>query len=70
VTRALQNLMQVEVSRKEFFGLLGLVLLSVLGFEVILKLLTGKSVRTREMLREYGNSGSVYGGAKKGAGGI
>lgn len=39
----LQNLLHEEVSRKEFLGIAGLALLSVVGFGIILKLLTGKS---------------------------
>jgi hypothetical protein len=39
----LSNLMQKEVSRKEFLGLVGLAVLSLFGFDTIIKLLTSKS---------------------------
>lgn len=59
----LQNLMQKQVSRKEFMGILGLAAVSVLGFGYIIKILTGKSLDTRYSLNGY--EGSVYGGKDK-----
>jgi hypothetical protein len=59
----LQTLMQKEISRKEFLGIVGLAALSIFGFSHIVKLLTGKSLDTHHFLDGY--SGSVYGGRKK-----
>jgi hypothetical protein len=59
----LQTLLQKEVSRKEFLGIIGLAVLSILGFGHILKLLTGKSLDTHHSLDGYGDS--LYGGSKK-----
>jgi hypothetical protein len=38
------NLMQKEVSRKEFLGISGLAVASILGFGTVIKLTTGKSL--------------------------
>lgn len=59
----LQNLMQKQVSRKEFLSILGLAVLSLLGFGALVKLLTGKSLDTHEALRA-GYAASAYGGKK------
>jgi hypothetical protein len=58
----IQNLMQKEVSRKEFLGIAGLAVLSIFGFGTIVKLLTGKSVTGHQSAHDY--SASVYGGKK------
>ena len=58
----LQNLMQKEISRKEFLGVVGLAVLSIFGFSTIVKLLTGKSLDSSAVLHDY--SVSVYGGKK------
>lgn len=56
-----KTLLQKEVSRKEFLGLAGVAVVSVLGFGPLLKLLTGKSLHnTPEAQVGYGNSS--YGG--------
>lgn len=59
----LQGLLQKEVSRKEFLMIAGLALLSIIGFETVLKLLTGKSLDTHHLVNGYGST--VYGGTKK-----
>lgn len=59
----LQSLMQKELSRKEFLGIVGLGLLSILGFGTILKILTGKSLEHHDVLSGY--SASDYGGVRK-----
>jgi len=59
----LQGLLQKEVSRKEFLGIAGLVLLSVFGFGTIIKMLTGKSLDEHHVSDGYGRS--VYGGLSK-----
>jgi hypothetical protein len=56
----IQNLMHKEVSRKEFLGIGGLVLLSIFGFDTIIKLLTGKSLADHQSIHDYSTSG--YGG--------
>jgi hypothetical protein len=55
----LSGFVQKEVSRKEFLGLLGLATLSIFGFGVILKLVTGKSLDSHPVLHDY--SGAAYG---------
>ena len=42
MNKALQNLMQKEMTRKEFLAAIGLALASILGFSSVLRLLTGK----------------------------
>ncbi len=44
MNKNVSNLMQKEVSRKEFLGMSGLALASVFGLGSALKLLTGKSL--------------------------
>lgn len=60
----LRRIMQKEVSRKEFIGILGLAAVSIFGFGHILKLLTGKSLDNHKALQGSGYSTSVYGGGK------
>jgi hypothetical protein len=60
----LQGLLQKEVSRKEFLGLLALGIGSIFGMEHIIKLLTGKSLTNHKLLSQDGYSSSVYGGGK------
>lgn len=60
----LQPLLQKEVSRKEFLSILGLAVVSILGADHILKLLTGKSLENHKALQNSGYSSSVYGGNK------
>jgi hypothetical protein len=59
----LQSLLQKEVSRREFLGILGLAAVSILGMGHILKLVTGKSLDNHKALQGGGYS-SVYGGGK------
>lgn len=62
----LSNLMEKEVSRKEFLGMLGLATASIFGFGTLLKVLTGKSLDTHRALTssEFGYGSSAYGGSK------
>ena len=58
-----QNLMNKEVSRKEFLSIFGLAALSIFGFGTVIKMLTGKSLDKHSLLKEdYG--ASAYGGVK------
>jgi hypothetical protein len=57
------NLMQKEVSRKQFLGMLGLVVLSVFGFSTIIKLLTGKSLESHRVV-SGGYGVTEYGGGR------
>lgn len=59
----LANLMNKEVSRGEFLGMLGLAIASIFGLGTLIKLLTGKSLEGHHVLGGYG--ASVYGGPKK-----
>ena len=58
------QLMEKEVSRKEFLGMAGLAVASVFGFGTIVKLVTGKSL-TSEGSRSGGYGSSAYGGFKE-----
>ena len=58
----LNNLMQKEMSRKEFIATLGLGIASILGFSSILKVLFGKGEQTQARSTGYGSS--AYGGRK------
>jgi hypothetical protein len=54
------DLMDKEISRKEFLGMLGLTVASIFGLGTVLKLLTGKSLENHRVLSGYGSS--TYGG--------
>lgn len=59
------QLMDKEVSRKEFIGMSGLAIASIFGFGTVIKLLTGKSLGSgRHFGSGYGSSS--YGGSKEG----
>lgn len=58
----LSGLMDKEVSRGEFLGMLGLAVASIFGLGTLLKLLTGKSLENRSVLDGYGSS--TYGRRK------
>lgn len=61
----LSNLMDKEISRKEFLGMSGLAIASIFGFGSLVKLLTGKSLMgNHHMSSGYGSS--AYGGFKDG----
>ena len=57
----LSSLLDKEVSRKEFLGMSGLAIASVLGFGTIVKLLTGKSLSGHPQLRHLGTGVTGYG---------
>jgi hypothetical protein len=60
----LTNLMDKEVSRKEFLGMSALAIGSVFGLGTVIKLLTGKSLEGgRSISSGYG--ASAYGGSKE-----
>jgi hypothetical protein len=59
----LSNLMDKEVTRKEFLGMSGLAIASIFGFGTLVKLLTGKSLSGGNHFSE-GYGASAYGGAK------
>jgi hypothetical protein len=59
----LSNLMDKEVSRKEFLGMLGLAVASIFGMGTLIKLLTGKSFEGHHALSGYG--ASAYGGNRQ-----
>ncbi|HSX30784.1 MAG TPA: hypothetical protein VLE99_02605 [Candidatus Saccharimonadales bacterium] len=60
----LSELMDKEVSRKEFLGMAGLAVASILGFGTVLKAVTGRSFGTsRQMVSGYG--AMPYGGGKE-----
>lgn len=59
----LNNLMQKEMSRKEFLATMGLGVASILGFSTILKLLFNKGEHHQSANFGYGSN--VYGGKKQ-----
>ncbi len=61
----LSSLLDREVSRKEFLGMSGLAIASILGFGTIVKLLTGKSLQSHSNFRSSGYGSSAYGGFKE-----
>lgn len=52
----LSQLLDKEVSRKEFLGMSVLAVGSIFGFGTIIKLLTGKSLSTHTRTEGYGSS--------------
>jgi hypothetical protein len=68
MTAQVSELLQKEVSRKEFLGMSGLAVASIFGFGSVVKLLTGKSVTTTVMGGNQrmmsGYSSGAYGGFK------
>jgi hypothetical protein len=60
----LSNLMDKEVSRKEFLAMLGLAAASIFGMGTLLKLLTGKSLESHGAALD-GYGASAYGGKRK-----
>lgn len=63
------ELMDKEVSRKEFLGMSGLAVASIFGFGTIIKMLTGKSLSTHPHVTggsaPLGYGASAYGGVPK-----
>lgn len=68
MTQHVSDLLQKEVSRKEFLGMSGLAVASIFGFGSVIKLLTGKSVTTSlqhsQPVMSSGYSTGAYGGFK------
>ena len=60
MSKPLQQLMDKEVSRKEFLGMAGLVLMSIFGLGTIVKLLTEHNLGSKQAGIGYGSS--AYGG--------
>ena len=59
------QLMDKEVSRKEFLGMSGLAVASIFGFGTVVKLLTGKSLLSDNRHLSAGYGSSAYGGTAK-----
>ena len=62
-TLHLQNLLNKEVSRKEFLGITFLAIGSIMGIGTIIKLVTGKSLESHEAFGN-GYGSTAYGGRK------
>lgn len=58
----INNLMQKEMSRKEFLATVGLGVASIFGLSTILKLLFGKG---EQRTAQAGYGSSAYGGGRK-----
>jgi hypothetical protein len=67
MTKPLDQLMQKEMTRKEFLTTLGFGLASLMGLSTIIHMLTGKSLTHNGVVRHtsFGYGGSVYGGGKE-----
>lgn len=63
MTSHVSELLQKEVSRKEFLGMSGLAIASIFGFGSVIKLLTGKSL-PHQQAAPSGYGTSAYGGYK------
>ncbi|MGF7229124.1 MAG: hypothetical protein ACQR33_04025 [Candidatus Saccharibacteria bacterium] len=61
----LNNLMEKEMSRKEFLATLGFGIASLMGFSTIIKLLFNKGGSHQATNSSLGYGASVYGGSKK-----
>lgn len=61
--RQVTNIMEKEMSRKEFLATLGFGLASVFGFSTVLKLIFNKGHSSHLAPAGYGSS--VYGGQKE-----
>lgn len=63
----LNNLMEKEMSRKEFLATLGFGIASLMGFSTIVKLLFNKGGNSSHQVanNNLGYGSSVYGGIKK-----
>jgi len=59
----LNELMDKEMSRKEFLATVGFGIASIMGLSTILKFLTGK--KTQQQASGYGYGGGAYGGQKR-----
>jgi hypothetical protein len=59
----IQDLMQKEMTRKEFLATMGFGVAAIFGFSTLIGLLTGKSNPFHQQHMGYG--GGPYGGGKK-----
>jgi hypothetical protein len=67
MTTQVSELLNKEVSRKEFLGMSGLAVASIFGFGSVVKLLTGKSPTSALQghgMMNSGYSSGAYGGFK------
>jgi hypothetical protein len=63
MNKNIKNLMQKEMSRKEFLTTLGFGLATIMGFSSIIKFLTGKSNPfSRQNVGGFGYGSGSYGG--------
>jgi hypothetical protein len=59
----INDLIQRDMTRKEFLTTVGLGLATIFGFSAILRLITGKGLETQQS-NAYGYGGGAYGGRK------
>jgi hypothetical protein len=59
----INNLLQKDMTRKEFLATIGFGVASVFGLATLLRLLTGKEAMTTSS-NSYGYGGGTYGGRK------
>jgi hypothetical protein len=60
----INDLMQKDMTRREFLTAVGLGLASIFGFAAILRILTGKSLGAPQQNDAYGYGSGPYGGPK------
>jgi len=65
MNKQIQNLIQTEVSRKDFLKTLGFGILSIAGLGTLLKLLSGRSASLPFHSATQGYGSSAYGGTVK-----
>ncbi|HSW74391.1 MAG TPA: hypothetical protein VLG16_00830 [Candidatus Saccharimonadales bacterium] len=62
--KQLEDVMNKEVTRKEFLATLGFGIASILGFSGVVKFLFGKGSSAQRSGGTYGYGGGVYGGSR------
>jgi hypothetical protein len=60
----ISDLMQKDMTRKEFLATLGFGVATVLGFSTLLRLITGKNNNPFHQQSAVGYGGGTYGGRK------
>ncbi len=63
MNKHVQQLIQKEMTRKEFLTTIGFGLASIMGFSTLLRIL-GQGKRLPQLTNDYGYGSSVYGGPK------
>lgn len=62
----INDLLQKEMTRKEFLATLGFGIASLLGFSTVIKLISGRENPLETHNSPVGYGGGAYGGSRKG----